>query len=237
MMKKAILTGIMAAVLLSSCDDGYIQDKEVNLKEGRTVKLTGTLTGLGNWSKDFNVAVAGFNAKSEYAIISKVIDKKKEGRMEIILSGINDEVANVQLCVLDKLRKHVMTFHEIPLGQSKDTVFMDVGDYDVSMLNAIQQSYFNTTCITCHNASSQAAAGLTLVEGKSYDAMVGVASRRIPETFIVKPGNAGNSLLYKILHQEVMGISMNHKDLVSEKNEQSILPLIESWIDYGAQKN
>jgi hypothetical protein len=30
---------------------------------------------------------------------------------------------------------------------------------------------------------------------------------------------------------------MTHRDLVSEKNEQSILPLIDKWIDNGAKKN
>jgi len=53
----------------------------------------------------------------------------------------------------------------------------------------------------------------------------------------VEPGDADNSLLHIILHQEsVEGISMTHRDLVSEKNEQSILPLIDSWINNGASR-
>jgi CxxC motif-containing protein (DUF1111 family) len=49
---------------------------------------------------------------------------------------------------------------------------------------------------------------------------------------------AEKSLLHIILHQDnVEGISMTHRDLVSEKNEQSILPLIDKWIDNGAKKD
>ena len=40
-----------------------------------------------------------------------------------------------------------------------------------------------------------------------------------------------------VLHNEhVEGISMNHFDLVSEKNAELILPLIDSWIDGGAEQ-
>ena len=53
---------------------------------------------------------------------------------------------------------------------------------------------------------------------------------------MVDPGHAENSLLHQILHEDVVeGISMTHRDLVSEKNEQSILPLIDSWINHGAK--
>ena len=41
-----------------------------------------------------------------------------------------------------------------------------------------------------------------------------------------------------VLNQEsVEGISMNHFDLVSESNKQTILPLIDSWINNGAKDN
>ena len=36
--------------------------------------------------------------------------------------------------------------------------------------------------------------------------------------------------------QSVEGISMAHYDLVSEKNKMTILPLIDSWINYGAKE-
>ena len=154
-----------------------------------------------------------------------------------MLSGISDDVTNVQLCVLDRLRRHVMTFQQIELEQTRDTIYMEVGTVNASMYNAIQQSFFNTTCANCHGASNRAAAGLYLTEGKSYDALVGQPSKKVPDINMVEPDDASNSLLHIVLHQErVEGISMTHRDLVSEKSDQSILPLIDSWINHGAKE-
>ena len=236
-MKKHIFATLLGLTALgfSACDDGRIPEKVVSFKDGRVVKLTGTLTGLDNWPDEYSVAIAGFDGTDDYAIISKAISKNASGATNIVLSGINDKVNSVQLCVLDRLRRHVMTFQEMALQQTRDTMYMEVGNVDVSMFNAIQQSYFNTTCANCHGASNRAAAGLYLVEGRSYDAMVGKPSTKVEGINMVEPGQADNSLLHLILHEEVVeGISMTHRDLVSEKNEQSILPLIDSWINHGA---
>lgn len=236
-MKKHIFATLLGLTALgfSACDDGRIPEKVVSFKDGRVVKLTGTLTGLDNWPDEYSVAIAGFDGTDDYAIISKAISKNASGATSIVLSGINDKVNSVQLCVLDRLRRHVMTFQEMALQQTRDTMYMEVGNVDVSMFNAIQQSYFNTTCANCHGASNRAAAGLYLVEGRSYDAMVGKPSTKVEGINMVEPGQADNSLLHLILHEEVVeGISMTHRDLVSEKNEQSILPLIDSWINHGA---
>ena len=114
---------------------------------------------------------------------------------------------------------------------------MDVGTINISMFNTIQQSFFNTTCANCHGASNRAAAGLFLTEGKSYQAMVDVNSKKVEGRKLVETNNATNSVLHMVLNQqEVAGISMAHRDLVSEKNEQTILPLIDSWINNGAKE-
>ena len=105
---------------------------------------------------------------------------------------------------------------------------MDVGTINISMFNAIQQAFFNTTCANCHGASNRAAAGLYLTEGKSREALVDVDSRKVE--------GRNNSVLHMVLNQQtVEGISMDHRDLVSEKNEMTILPLIDSWINNGAK--
>ncbi|MBQ9215748.1 MAG: hypothetical protein IJ159_03205 [Prevotella sp.] len=240
-MKKyifATLLGLATISGLDSCDDGPIQENAITFKEGRVVKLTGILTGLANWPDEYSVAVAGFDGTDEYAVISKALPKNEEGKVEVVLSGISDEVTNVQLCVLDRLRRHVMTFQQMDLEQTRDTMYMDTGTINVSMFNAIQLSYFSTTCANCHGASNRAAAGLYLTEGKSYDALVGQPSKKIDGVNLVEPGDAENSLLHTILHSEIVeGITMTHRDLVSEKNDQSILPLIDSWINNGAKNN
>ncbi len=238
-MKKYIFATLLGltALTVTSCDDGRIDENTITFKEGRVVKMTGTLSGLENWPDDYSVAVAGFDGTDEYAVISKAIAKNSDGAIELVLSGISDEVTTVQLCVLDRLRRQVMSFREMELEQTRDTMYMNVGTVNVSMLNAIQLSYFNTTCANCHGASNRAAAGLYLTEGKSYEAMVGVASKKVEDINLVEPGDALNSLLHRVLHEDVVdGIAMTHRDLVSEKNEQSILPLIDSWINNGAKE-
>ena len=239
-MKKYIFATLLGLVALTmtSCDDGRIYEKSIAYKEGRVVKLTGTLTGLANWTDEYSVAIAGFDGTDDYAVISKAIPKSTDGQISIVLSGINDEVTSVQLCVLDRLRRVVMSFRDMELQQTRDTMYLDAGTVDVSMLNAIQQAYFNTTCANCHGASNRAAAGLYLTEGRSYGALVGKPSTKVEGINIVEPGSTSNSLLHVILHQEaVEGISMTHRDLVSEQNEQKILPLIDSWINNGAKDN
>ena len=239
-MRKYIFAALvmLAAHTLVACDDGRIEEKTIAYKEGRVVKMTGTLSGLDHWADGFNVSVAGFDGTDEYAVISRQFQAENEqGQVAVVLAGIPDQVTSVQLCVLDRLRRHVMTFSEIALEQTRDTVYMDVGEVDVSMLNAIQQGYLNTTCTNCHGASNRAAAGLYLTEGRTYGALVGVPSTKVEGMTLVEPGNAEQSLLHIILNQDkVEGISMSHHDLVSEKNEQSILPLIDSWIDSGAKE-
>jgi len=239
-MKKHIFATLTALTVLAltACDDGRIYEKTVSYKEGRVVKLNATLSGLTNWPDDYSVALAGFDGTDDYAVISKAISKTADGQVTVVLSGINDEVNSVRLCVLDRLRRQVMSFRDMELEQTRDTVYMEAGEVDVSMLNAIQQAYFNTTCANCHGASNRAAAGLYLTQGRSYAALVGQPSTKVPGINMVEPGSAASSLLHRILHEEqVEGISMTHRDLVSEQNEQNILPLIDSWINNGAKEN
>ena len=74
-MKKYIFATltVLTAIALTACDDGRIYEKTVSYKEGRIVKLTGTLTGLANWPDDYSIALAGFDGTDEYAVISKAI--------------------------------------------------------------------------------------------------------------------------------------------------------------------
>ena len=239
-MKRIIFAPLFVLTLLglNACDDGRIYPETTSSPDGRTVTMEGVLTGVENWPTSYWVSLAGFeNTDDEYANVSRVISKNDlaDGKVTIELSGIKDEVKIVRLCILDRLRKHIVTFKEIDISTAASTVKMDVGAVDVSMLNAIQQSYFSTTCANCHGASNRAAAGLYLTEGRSYDALVNQPSTKVEGKSLVEPGKAYNSVLHMVLNQQsVEGISMDHRDLVSEKNEMTVLPLIDAWINNGA---
>ena len=241
-MKKQILATLLAvtAMGLTACDDGRIYPETAASSEGKTVRLEGVLEGLENWTSAYRVSIAGFeNADDDYASVSKVISASDvtDGKVSIELSGIKENVTLVRLCVLDRLRKHIVTFSEEDISKATDVVKMDVGVIDISMFNAIQQAFFNTTCANCHGASNRAAAGLYLTEGMSYEALVDVDSKKVEGKKLVETNNANNSVLHMVLTQpSVEGVSMAHRDLVSEKNDQTILPLIDSWINNGAKE-
>ena len=236
-----IILWALAVCLLSACDDGRIYPETAATAEGKTVVMEGVLNGLDNWSSNYRVSIAGFeDANDEYASVSKVITTSdiKDGKATVELSGLKSEIKLVRLCILDRLRRHIVTFSEVDVSNATEPVKMDVGTVNISMFNAIQQNYFNTTCANCHGASNRAAAGLYLTEGKSYNALVGADSRKVEGKKLVEPNNAANSVLHMVLNQEsVEGISMDHYDLVSEKNKLTILPLIDSWINNGAKEN
>ncbi len=237
-MKRIIFATLsVLSISLTSCDDGLIYKEVAYNTVGRSAKLEGKITGLDNWAEGYTIAIAGFTEDDDYASISKAVQTDKEGNASVIMTNIPDEVTSVQLCVLDRLRRHVMTFYEADIEGVRDTIRMEVGTVNASMFNAIQQSYLSTTCVNCHGASNRIAAGLNLTEGNAYEAMVGVDSKKVDGKKIVVPYDAENSLLHMVLNQEtVEGISMNHFDLVSEKNAQTILPLIDSWINNGAKE-
>ena len=235
-----IILWALAVCLFSACDDGRIYPETAATAEGKTVVMEGVLNGLDNWSSNYRVSIAGFeDANDEYASVSKVITTSdiKDGKTTVELSGLKSEIKLVRLCILDRLRRHIVTFNEVDVSNATEPVKMDVGTVNISMFNAIQQNYFNTTCANCHGASNRAAAGLYLTEGKSYNALVGADSRKVEGKKLVEPNNAANSVLHMVLNQQsVEGISMDHYDLVSEKNKLTILPLIDSWINNGAKE-
>lgn len=241
-MKKYIFATLLGLVMLNvtSCDDGRIYPESATTAEGKTVVMEGVLNGLDSWTSNYRVSIAGFeDANDEYASVSKVITASdiKDGKATVELSALQSDIKIVRLCILDRLRRHIVTFKEVDVSNATETVKMEVGTVNISMFNAIQQNYFNTTCANCHGASNRAAAGLYLTEGKSYEALVDADSKKVEGLKLVEPNNAANSVLHMVLNQQsVEGISMDHRDLVSEKNELTILPLIDNWINNGAKE-
>ncbi len=104
-MKKCILffAAIWMTLCFCSCDDGRIYEKEVNIQRGgRAMKLTGRFSGISNWTDDYSVVVAGFNDKSEYAVITKSLPVNVADGTDIVmtLGGISDDVKSLKLCVI-----------------------------------------------------------------------------------------------------------------------------------------
>lgn len=233
-MKKIVALAILLTVLLfSSCDDGRIYEEVVAIpEEGRVVKLTGKLTGAENWSSGYNVVVAGFDDTKEYAIITKAIPADE--CREVVLSGISDEVTRIELCVVNRLRKRILSYETFDCPVTADTIRLDAGTKDVGMYASLQSQLFNTTCANCHGASTHAAAGLYLTEGKSYDALVNQPSVKVTDKLLVSPGDADGSVLYQTLATNI-STAWNY-DHTKEVLSDAWLDVLEDWIEDGAKK-
>lgn len=232
---KKILTiwGLLLNFVLFSCDDGRIYEEAVVIpEEGRVVKLTGQLTGAENWSSGYSVVVAGFDETKDYAIITKAVPASE--CREVVLSGINEEVTRIELCVVNRLRKRILSYETFDCPVTADTIRLDAGTVDVGMYATLQIRLFNTTCANCHGASTNAAAGLYLTEGKSYNALVNQPSGKVTDKLLVNPGNADESVLYQALATNISA-TWNY-DHTKEVLSDSWLDVLEDWIDDGAKE-
>lgn len=239
-MKKYMLffAAIWMIVYFCSCDDGRIYEQKVDVQRGgRAMKLTGRFSGLSNWADGYSVVVAGFNGKSEYAVITKSLPINVADGTEIVmtLGGIGDDVTALKLCVISILRECVVDFKTIEdeeLAAVTDTIMMNVGTLDVGMYSTIQSQIFDKKCAICHGETGSASGGLFLTEGKSYHAIVNQPAHKNSDMLLVKPGKAEESFLHLVLNRDG-DTSMHHLDLFSEK-EQLSLKLIDDWINDGA---
>ena len=107
-----------------SCDEGRIYEAVPATAEGgRTVKFTGKVTGMDTWPSGYTVAVAGFDAKSEYALTSANVmpsQAGEDGMVQVVMSGVTDEVTQIELCVINRIRERVVTFaRSIAIGSGR----------------------------------------------------------------------------------------------------------------------
>lgn len=235
-MKKRIIFALpMTLLALAACDDGPIYEKETELTtEGRTVHLTGQFSGIDRWTDGYSVVLAGFEAGNNYAIISKPIPLPEVAGAdtELTLTGIKDNVATLELCVINRLRERMVTFREVRTEDAPEAIEMHVGSVNVGMYSAIQRRIFNTTCVHCHGGTAQAAGGLMLTEGASHRALVNQPSIRMEGTLRVEPGNAKGSLLHQLLHTDLS--KTWRYDHSKEVLSADWLDLMDQWMNNGA---
>lgn len=237
-MKRIIGIITLGLIALSSCDDGRIYEHtKMQTEEGLVLKLTGSVTGTSGWGEEYSVVIAGFNEESDYAIVTKGIPEWMEHEEgEILMTGISSQVTRLDLCVINKLRKRIVSFVSIDCTENRrDTLRMDIENLNVGMYQTIQTELFETTCANCHGASNQAAAGLYLTTGKSYEALINKPSLIEMGMLLVKPKDAQASLLYQLL---TSNISTSWKyDHSKEVLSYDMQDLVEYWIEQGADKN
>lgn len=220
----------MLPLIAASCDEGRLYDaSEPARSEGAIVMAVGRISGAGQWSDGYSLVLAGYG-DSEYAEISKAVTGDT-----IILSGIPAEATIIELGAINRLRQRVATFASAEIDHADgDTIKWDLGAINCSLHAAIQANVLNTTCANCHGAANYAAAGLYLTADKSYDALVGKPSAKMPGMMLVEPGNPDGSVAYRILtSEESRPWAYDHS---AEVTDHTQLELIKLWISCGAPK-
>ena len=105
-----------------ACDDGPVEEHYAQMsQEGRTVNLTAHVTGLDSWPSEFSLVVAGFGEK-EYAIISKTVVPDSDGEASVTLSGVSMEATTVELCMINKLRKRIVSYYTVDCSGEGDVI-------------------------------------------------------------------------------------------------------------------
>lgn len=222
-------------MLLLACDSGDIITPAADHDaEGLTVRLEGQWTGVLQWADGYNLCLAAYAEGDEYSMVQKQITHDAPQGDTILLAGIRDDAATVELCITDALRHRVLTLHSTPLDGSNhdgDTLVITLpGVQDVGMYASIQAAVFDGSaysCSRCHGGG-QPRAGLDLTAGSSRQSLVGTASTCVPGGVRVMPAQADSSvLLQALLPDNPAHLRFDHSNLVPP----SIRRLIADWIN------
>ncbi|MBP3228419.1 MAG: hypothetical protein J6M53_06540 [Bacteroidaceae bacterium] len=226
-----------AALWLTACDDGPVDESVSFTQQGRNVRLAATLTGTDTWPDGYKLALAAFDSESDYALTARTLTAiPADGKVSVALTGIPDEAVTVELCVLNNLRQRIATFASLEgadLLTGQDTIPFAAGDVRMSMFEAVQREVFNTTCVGCHGAGDGAAAGLYLTEGRSHDALVGQPSKKVDGAQLVVPGDPDASVLYGLIATEGYCDDTWHYRHINEINNTRLHTLVRDWIEQG----
>ena len=232
-----LILSLCFSLALSACDEGTIYEKELVIPQnGFTCRLTANITGLDTWPNNYELALAGLSS-DDAVTIYKVITSN--GDVSIDMSNINENIAKVQLCIMEKAsRKSIIAYKEIEkenFNAENDIIAINAGNIDVSMYATIQEYIFNDKCISCHGSQGSAPRNLFLTTGRSYDDLVNVQSKANSQYVLVKPNNAANSLLPLVLSENGL-IAHDHADILDARKSTTLVALIKDWINNGAKE-
>lgn len=233
---KSIITSLLFILLLgTACDDGRIYEKEyVPTESGRVAKVEVDLSGTDSWPSNYTVAVAGFNDKDQYASITRNLQPDANGHVSLKFTGIPDDVKTIEVCVINSLRRRIISFYSADAPATTDTIRVNAGKLNVGMYAAIQSAVLNKECANCHSGNAWAAS-LNLTEGHSYADMVNVASHKDPSKVRVLPTDADNSILYETLATDIStSWQHDHSKIMITKSIE--LKMIKDWINNGAKE-
>ena len=228
-MKTEFLGILILAVLLTGCDDGRIYDSgtEHATPSGNTAEISGTFRGTDSYGDEYTVALAAFTEEDgDYAVLSKAVSDSGI----TTLSGIGTQVTDIEICLLNRLRKRIVTFVNIPLDEAEH---YETDELNTGMYATIQDYIFTVSCAQCHGGSNNAAANLSLTAGRSYGSLTEEPSTKIEGKMRVVRGDAAESVLWQTVGTSVSDEwAFRHTELIDNKSAD----LIRTWIELGAKE-
>ena len=223
---------LMAAAILTACDEGDIPEKVVTMAAGRPIRMDCRLTGLDQWGEGYSVVMAIFDESTDgYDIAQHRVLAECEGRDTTLFWELNDTKAKtLELCLVSSLRERIITFAKTDIGEGSDTIRLRAGDIDVGIW-ASTLALFQQSCVRCHGEGE--AAQLFLDTDRAYASLVNHPAHRTefggqPR---VKPGDAEGSILHQMLddhYANAQDIGVNHKAIFRSTYPLNIIDL---WID------
>ncbi len=229
---KNFLGLLSLLLLLAGCDDGKIYPREVEEEVGRKVTLSTRFKGLGAWPEAYQLVLAGFDDETTIPVISKVVSMpaSEQELVTVTINALPEEVKVVSVSIVTRGRSLIHHLYRMEMaGHTEDDITLPVSEINVASFGRIQKQVFNLYCANCHGGREQAAAGLYLTEGKSYEALVGKHATTASAEWLVKAEDAQGSYLHHILTEDI--IRYNHTDVLPETE---LVTLIDTWIHTGA---
>ena len=240
MKKYTLYIVFIMAWLLACCDGGDILEKSVSFSNsGKIIKLSATLSGVGSWNDEYDVALAGYTADSKYAVLQRVIPSTTADgtHVDMILNNVSRSVHTVELVITNRLRERILTLASIPLDvhqDDRDTIRMNLGEMNVDLLGSVQYGIFGKACVKCHGENGRSAAGLNLTKDYCYDMLVNQKATTQEGILRVKAGDSENSLLSLILQEGNEDLlRVNHTEIFTSEfknNIENTRFLIDKWI-------
>lgn len=225
--KKILL--LLLPFLLSGCDDGRIYPTDIDLSgdSGITVVMTGEISGSSDsYESGYSLVLAAFNESDDYAIVSKTVH---DGSDSVELSNVSPKASTIELCLINSLRKRILTLSTVSVSASAgDRISFDVGKVDASHFSIMNNTIFGKSCVQCHGATGNAAAGLDLRTEEAYRMLVGTASSLEDGVLRVNPGDAASSTLWRVVATDVSeSWKFDHSNLLTYDQ----VGFIENWIN------
>jgi hypothetical protein len=235
MKKQMKILPILALTLfITGCDDGKVWPADIEEEGGPRVTASVSFRGLDAWPENYSLVFAAFDDSRKAPVLSKMISRpsSESEKVTINLNGLPPTTTSLSIAVVNKGREPVYTYYSYAYIPKDDELTLPVSEINLASFDRVQQHVFNTYCTRCHGAGNEAAAGLYLIEGKSYEAIVNKPATRSSEgKMLIEPNQPGLSFLPEVLSLDI--INYNHTDVLPEAE---LITLIETWIKEGAEK-